>query len=259
MEELESSIERIIAGPEKRSKIMSDKEKKLVAYHEAGHAVTSHYLPNTDPLHKVSIIPRGAAGGYTLLLPEEDRNYVTKAQMFEQVCMLLGGRIAEALVLDDISTGASNDLERATSTIRSMITAYGMSEELGTLTFGNNADHQVFLGRDISKDRNYSEEIAYNIDKEAKRWMDNCYKRTETILKEHMDKLVLLADNLMERETIDAEEFILLMEKGEIPETVLEAKEDASVDSASVPEILEEIVPDTKEEIAGDLAPEPIA
>jgi cell division protease FtsH len=259
MEELESSIERIIAGPEKRSKIMSDKEKKLVAYHEAGHAVTSHYLPNTDPLHKVSIIPRGAAGGYTLLLPEEDRNYVTKAQMFEQVCMLLGGRIAEALVLDDISTGASNDLERATSTIRSMITAYGMSEELGTLTFGNNADHQVFLGRDISKDRNYSEEIAYNIDKEAKRWMDNCYKRTETILKEHMDKLVLLADNLMERETIDAEEFILLMEKGEIPETVLEAKEDASVDSASIPEVQEEIISDVKEEIAGDLAPEPIA
>jgi cell division protease FtsH len=216
-------------------------------------------LPNTDPLHKVSIIPRGAAGGYTLLLPEEDRNYVTKAQMFEQVCMLLGGRIAEALVLDDISTGASNDLERATSTIRSMITAYGMSEELGTLTFGNNADHQVFLGRDISKDRNYSEEIAYNIDKEAKRWMDNCYKRTETILKEHMDKLVLLADNLMERETIDAEEFILLMEKGEIPETVLEAKEDASVDSASIPEVQEEIISDVKEEIAGDLAPEPIA
>ena len=239
MEELESSIERVIAGPEKRSKIMSDKEKKLVAYHEAGHAVTSHYLPNTDPLHKVSIIPRGAAGGYTLLLPEEDRNYITKEQMFEQVCMLLGGRIAEALVLDDISTGASNDLERATNTIRSMITDYGMSEELGSLTFGNKADHQVFLGRDISRDRNYSEEIAYNIDKEAKRWMDYCYSRTETILKEHMDKLVLLAETLMERETVDAEEFLLLMEKGE-----LEAAESAGL--ASVEEDVAE--PDTEPE-----------
>ncbi|QRN85253.1 ATP-dependent zinc metalloprotease FtsH [Clostridia bacterium] len=242
MEELESSIERIIAGPEKHSKIMSEKEKKLVAYHEAGHAVTSHYLPNTDPLHKVSIIPRGAAGGYTLLLPEEDRNYITKEQMFEQVCMLLGGRIAESLVLDDISTGASNDLERATGTIRSMITEYGMSEELGSMTFGNKADHQVFLGRDISRERNYSEEIAYNIDKEAKRWMDNCYKRTETILREHMDKLVLLADSLMERETIDAEEFILLMEKGELAESAIENKE-----------VVEEAKEDKKDERALDL------
>ncbi len=242
MEELESSIERIIAGPEKKSKIMSDKEKKLVAYHEAGHAVTSHYLPNTDPLHKVSIIPRGAAGGYTLLLPEEDRNYMTKAQMFEQVCMLLGGRIAEALVLDDISTGASNDLERATNTIRSMITDYGMSEELGSLTFGNKADHQVFLGRDISKERNYSEEIAYSIDKEAKQWMDQCYRRTEVILKEHMDKLILLAETLIERETIDAEEFLLLMEKGELmgeKTKDVTFEEDTSIASSAAPEVTE--------------------
>lgn len=245
MEELESSIERIIAGPEKRSKIMSDKEKKLVAYHEAGHAVTSHYLPNTDPLHKVSIIPRGAAGGYTLLLPEEDRNYITKEQMFEQVCMLLGGRIAESLVLDDISTGASNDIERATSTIRSMITQYGMSEELGSMTFGNKADHQVFLGRDISTERNYSEEIAYSIDKEAKRWMDNCYKRTESILREHMDKLVLLADNLMERETIDAEEFILLMEKGDLDSRSSESNE-----------VVEETKEEKQDEVVLDLETE---
>lgn len=223
MEELESSIERIIAGPEKKSKVMSDKEKKLVAYHESGHALVSHYLPHTDPLHKVSIIPRGAAGGYTLLLPEEDRNYATKDQMFDQVCMLLGGRIAEALVLDDISTGASNDLDRATSIIRNMITDYGMSENLGSLTFGSKSDHQVFLGRDISKERNYSEEIAYSIDKEAKRWMDTCYERTEKILTEHMDKLVLLADTLMEKETLDAEQFILLMEKGIITEEKVEA------------------------------------
>jgi len=193
-------------------------------------------------LHKVSIIPRGAAGGYTLLLPEEDRNYMTKAQMFEQVCMLLGGRIAEALVLDDISTGASNDLERATNTIRSMITDYGMSEELGSLTFGNKADHQVFLGRDISKERNYSEEIAYSIDKEAKQWMDQCYRRTEVILKEHMDKLILLAETLIERETIDAEEFLLLMEKGELmgeKTKDVTFEEDTSIASSAAPEVTE--------------------
>lgn len=213
MEELEDAIERIIAGPEKKSKIMSEKEKRLVAYHEAGHAIASHYLPGTDPLHKVSIIPRGAAGGYTLLLPEEDRNYMTKSQMMDHVCMLLGGRIAEALVLKDISTGASNDLERATKTIRSMITDYGMSDKLGSLTFGNKSDAPAFVGRDISKERNYSEEIAYLIDREAKVLMDECYQKTSRILEENMDQLVLLADQLMEKETIDAEEFLLLMER----------------------------------------------
>lgn len=213
MDELENAIERIIAGPEKKSKVMSEKEKRLVAFHEAGHAVTSHYLPGTDPLHKVSIIPRGGAGGYTLLLPEEDRNYMTKGQMMDHVCMLLGGRIAEALVLKDISTGASNDLERATRLIRSMITDYGMSTKLGSLTFGNKSDAPTFVGRDISKERNYSEEIAYEIDKEAKAWMDECYQKTQGILQENMNKLVLLAEQLMERETIDAEEFLLLMEK----------------------------------------------
>jgi cell division protease FtsH len=168
MKELEDSVERVIAGPEKKSRVISDYEKKLVAYHEAGHAVIAYLLPNADPLHKVSIIPRGGAGGYTLLLPKEDRNYMTKSQMKDQVVMLLGGRMAEALVLKEVSTGAQNDLERATETVRKMITRYGMSEELGPLTFGHRQD-QVFLGRDISQDRNYSEAVAYSIDKEARR------------------------------------------------------------------------------------------
>jgi len=233
MNELEDAIERIIAGPEKKSKIMSEKEKRLVAYHEAGHAIASHYLPGTDPLHKVSIIPRGAAGGYTLLLPEEDRNYMTKSQMMDHVCMLLGGRIAEALVLKDISTGASNDLERATKTIRSMITDYGMSEKLGSLTFGNKSDAPAFVGRDISKERNYSEEIASLIDREAKVLMDECYQKTSRILEENMDQLVLLADQLMEKETIDAEEFLLLMERQteEISAAGIPAEQDADQES----------------------------
>ncbi|MDD4752062.1 MAG: ATP-dependent zinc metalloprotease FtsH, partial [Desulfitobacteriaceae bacterium] len=161
MEEMEDAVERVIAGPEKKSRVISDYERKLVAYHEGGHAVIAYLLPNTDPLHKVSIIPRGRAGGYTLLLPKEDRNYVTRSQMLDQIVMLLGGRMAESLVLKEISTGAQNDLERATELVRRMITQYGMSEELGPLTFGRRQE-QVFLGRDISQDRNYSEAIAYS-------------------------------------------------------------------------------------------------
>lgn len=158
MKALEDSIERVIAGPEKKSRVISDFEKKLVSYHEAGHALLGEYLPHTDPLHKVSIIPRGRAGGYTLLLPKEDRNYMTKSQLLDQVTMLLGGRVAEALVLHEISTGASNDLERATGIVRKMITELGMSEELGPVTFGHK-EEQVFLGRDIARDRNYSESV----------------------------------------------------------------------------------------------------
>ena len=211
MEELEQAVERVIAGPEKKSKVISDSEKRLVAYHEAGHAVVSYFLPNSDPLHKVSIIPRGRAGGYTLLLPVEDRNYATKSQMLDSLVLLLGGRMAEALVLKDISTGAQNDLERATSTVREMITRYGMSEELGPLTFGRQQE-QVFLGRDISHERNYSEAIAYAIDKEARVWMDTAYHRAEKILRAHLDELHALAALLMEKETVEAVEFYHIMQ-----------------------------------------------
>ena len=210
MDEFEQSVERVIAGPEKKSKVISDREKRLVAYHEAGHAVVSYFLPNSDPMHKISIIPRGRAGGYTLLLPDEDRNYATKSQMLDQLVMLLGGRMAESLVLKDVSTGAQNDLERATAIVREMITRYGMSDELGPLTFGRQQE-QVFLGRDISQERNYSEAIAYAIDKEARAMMDTAYHRAESILSAHLDELHQVAARLMEKETIDATEFYRIM------------------------------------------------
>lgn len=210
---LEESVERVIAGPEKKSKVISDYEKRLVSYHEAGHALVGHLLPHTDPLHKVSIIPRGRAGGYTLLLPREDRKYMTKSQLLDQVTMLLAGRVSEDLVLDEISTGASNDLERATGLVRKLITEFGMSEELGPLTFGAKQE-QVFLGRDISRDRNYSEAVAFSIDKEARNIMDSCYNRAETLLQDNIDKLHLIANVLMDKETLEAEEFESLMQYG---------------------------------------------
>ena len=216
MDELEKAVERVIAGPEEKSRVMNDREKKLVSYHEAGHAVVSYYLPTADPVHKISIIPRGRMGGYTLLLPKEDRNYRTKTEMLESILILLGGRLAETLVLEDISTGAQNDLERATETVRLMITQYGMSEELGPLTFGRRQE-TVFLGRDISQERNYSEAIAYAIDKEARQIMEEAYQRAKGILENNMDKLHLIAKTLMDQETIEAEEFYRLMEGSKVP------------------------------------------
>jgi cell division protease FtsH len=212
MEEIENAIERVIAGPAKKSRVISDFEKKLVSYHEAGHALASYYLPNSDPVHKVSIIPRGRAGGYTLLLPKEERYYATRSQLLDQITMLLGGRVAEALVLKEISTGAQNDLERATEIARKMIMEYGMSDELGPLTLGRKQD-TPFLGRDLARDRNYSEEVASAIDQEVRRIIDECYHRAETILKDNMDGLHLVANTLFEKETIEGREFEALMEK----------------------------------------------
>ena len=212
-QQLEQSIERVIAGPEKKSRaMMSEYEKNLVSYHEAGHALCGYLLPECDPVHKVSIIPRGRAGGYTLLLPTEDRNYMTRTHLRQQIIMMLGGRVAEEIVLHEISTGASNDIERATSTIRRMITEWGMSDELGTITFGNNNNDQVFLGRDLGRDRNYSEAVAYSIDKEVKRLMDECHAEARRLLSENLDKLTIIAETLKERETIQADEFVALME-----------------------------------------------
>jgi cell division protease FtsH len=211
---LEDSIERVIAGPEKKSRVISDFERKLVSYHEAGHALLGDLLLHTDPLHKVSIIPRGRAGGYTLLLPKEDRNYMTKSQLLDQVTMLLGGRVAEALVLQEISTGASNDLERATGLVRKMITELGMSK-LGPLTFGHK-EEQVFLGRDISRDRSYSDAVAYEIDNEARRIIDECYLKAQNLIKENIDKLHAIAQALMEQETLDVTSFAALMAKFDV-------------------------------------------
>ena len=208
---MEDSIERVIAGPEKKSRMISPFERKLVSYHEAGHALLGELLAHTDPLHKVSIIPRGRAGGYTLLLPKEDRNYMTKSQLMDQVVMLLGGRVSESLVLQEISTGASNDLERATGIVRKMITELGMSE-LGPLTFGHK-EEQVFLGRDISRDRSYSDAVAYEIDTEARRIIDECYLKAQNLIKENIDKLHAIAEALMEKETLDVTSFAALMAK----------------------------------------------
>jgi cell division protease FtsH len=218
MPELEESVERVVAGPERKSKVISDKEKKLTAYHEAGHALVGMMLTHTDPVHKVSIIPRGRAGGYTLMLPKEDRYYATRSELLDQLKTLLGGRVAEALVLNEISTGAQNDLERATELVRKMITEYGMSEVLGPITFGRRQDQQVFLGRDIARDRNYSEEVAYSIDKEVRRLIEDAYAKTEEMLKTNMDKLHIVADALIERETLEGEELQQLLDNGKIEE-----------------------------------------
>ncbi len=212
MRELESSIERVIAGPEKKSKVISEKEKKLVSYHEAGHAVVGYLLPNTDPVHKVSIIPRGRSGGYTLLLPKEDRYFMTKSMLLDQVTMLLAGRVAEDLVLGEISTGAQNDLERSTEIVRRMIMEYGMSENLGPLTLGHKQE-TIFLGRDLARDRNYGEEVASAIDKEVHRIVELNYNLAKETLKKHINALHLIANTLMEKETLEAEEFSALMKQ----------------------------------------------
>lgn len=214
MDDLEDAIERVIAGPEKKSRVISEQEKQLVAYHEAGHAVVGAMLPNTDPVHKISIIPRGRAGGYTLLLPAEDRNYMTRSRLLDEITLLLGGRVAESLVLKEISTGAQNDLERATMLVRKMITEFGMSDELGPLTFGHKQE-QVFLGRDIARDRNYSESVARAIDKEARQIIDSCYQKAKEILENNRQRLELVARALMEKETLEGPEFEELMRQGE--------------------------------------------
>ncbi|MGI6706063.1 MAG: ATP-dependent zinc metalloprotease FtsH [Clostridia bacterium] len=206
MAELEEAINRVIAGPEKRSRVITEKDKKLVAYHEAGHAVVAKLLPNADPVHLVTIIPRGMAGGFTLTLPKEDRYYISRNDLMDEVTELLGGRVAEKLVLDDISTGASNDIQRASTIARRMITEYGMSEELGPITYGGKHD-EIFIGRDFGTQRNYSEKIAAMIDNEVKRIVEEAYNRAEELLKANLHKLHKVAQTLLEKETLTAEEF----------------------------------------------------
>ena len=206
MQEVEDAMIKVTMGPEKRSRIRSDKENKLVAFHEAGHAVVSHYLPTQDTIHQISIVPRGMAGGYTMYRPDEDKNFMSKIEMEESIVGLLGGRVAESLVLDDISTGASNDIERASKIARDMVTKYGMSDTLGTITFGSGQE-EVFLGRDWTQTRNYSEETSAKIDEEVKRIIDNGYNRAKEILTMHSDKLHTVANLLLEKEKVDGEEF----------------------------------------------------
>ncbi|HSK48318.1 MAG TPA: ATP-dependent zinc metalloprotease FtsH, partial [Coriobacteriia bacterium] len=211
MKELDESIERVISGPERKSRIISDEEKRIIAYHEAGHALVGHVLPMTDPIHKISIIARGQALGYTLALPAEDKFLTSKGQMTDQIAMMLGGRVAEEVSVGDITTGASNDIERATKMAKQMVTRFGMSEKLGPQTFGE-PNHEVFLGRDFSANADYSQEVAYEIDKEISRLIDDGYEKARKILTERKAQLDLMSDVLVERETVDREELSALLE-----------------------------------------------
>ena len=210
MLEIEDDMVKVTMGPEKKTKVISEKEKKLVAYHEAGHAVASFYLETQDDVHQISIIPRGMAGGYTMYRPTEDKSFMSKSEMEENLISLLGGRVAEAIVLGDVSTGASNDIERASKISRSMVTKYGMSEKLGTITFGSGQE-EVFLGRDFTTQKNFSEETSALIDSEVKRIIDTAYAKTEEILRTNIDKLHAVAGVLLEKEKIDGDEFKNIM------------------------------------------------
>ncbi len=211
MQEIEEAMVKVTMGPEKKTRVRSEKENKLVAYHEAGHAVVSRFLPTQDAVHQISIVPRGMAGGYTMYRPTEDKSFMSKTEMEENIVSLLGGRVAEQLILNDISTGASNDIERATKIARSMVTKYGMSETVGTIMLGSTGE-EVFLGRDLAQSKEYSEETASIIDKETKRIIDTAYTKAAEILKDNIEKLHKVAGILLEKEKIDGEEFAEIFE-----------------------------------------------
>jgi len=222
MEDIEEATIKVVAGPEKKSRVVTEREKKLTSYHEAGHAVCTYYCKSQDKVHQVSIIPRGMAGGYTMSLPEHDKSYVSKTEMRENIITLLGGRVAEQIILDDISTGASNDIERATAIARNMVTKYGFSEKLGPMVYGNEQG-EVFLGRDFNSSRNYSENVAAEIDAEMRKLIEDGYNTAEKLLKDHIDQLHFLAKYLMKFEKIDDVDFEKLM-KGEMDESILDAE-----------------------------------
>lgn len=217
MNEINEATMKVVVGSEKKSRKISEKDKKITAYHEAGHAISSYYLENKDPVTHISIVPRGMAGGFTLYTPEKDEMHMMKSRMLDDIVSLLGGRVAEKIIFNDISTGASNDIQRASDIARKMITKYGMSEKLGPITFGSDND-EVFLGKDYNHTRNYSENVAAIIDEEVKKIINTAYERTEKILSEHIDKLHLLAETLVKLEKVNEEQFVSLMEKGELPE-----------------------------------------
>jgi len=216
MEDFEASVDRVIAGPERRSRLISDKEKRVVAYHELGHAIVMQLLPHGDPVHKVSILPRGMALGYTMSLPGEDKYLTTREELLDDICGLLGGRAAEELVFGEVTTGANSDLDRASEIARRMVCEFGMSEELGHITLGRRHGNP-FLGRDIMEDRNYSEEIAQKIDAEVRRIMESCHMRAHDILSSHRPKMDQIVEVLLEKETIESEEFEALMAGEPLP------------------------------------------
>lgn len=246
MVEVDEAIDRVIAGPAKKSRVVSEDERRLVAFHEAGHTIIGYHLKNAEMVHKVTIIPRGQAGGYTVFLPKEDRFFATKTDLLDKITGLLGGRVAEELVLGDISTGAHNDFQRATAIARSMITEYGMSR-LGPMQFGK-SQGQVFLGRDYGTDRNYSDKIAYEIDQELQRIINECYEKCKELLIKHRDQLDLIANTLLRVETLDAEQIKQLIETGKMDN-----------DPADNPEVVVNIQPkkeEVKEATEADQKPE---
>ena len=259
MIEMQEAIERVIAGPERKSKVVSEKGRRLTAFHEAGHAIVAHYSSHAKPVHKITIIPRGRAGGYTLTLPKEDSDYMTKNEFLDEIKVFMGGRVAEALVLKDVSTGAGNDLERATEMARQMICDYGMSDVLGPVSLGGRQE-QVFLGKGFGRDRNYSEEVAGIIDKEVKKILEAAYDESKEILSSHMNKLELVAQQLLEIETIDAADFNYLMDEDRMPtpeekKTWIEEKMKDSLPNLQAetesdsPEISEEPIGDNEENL----------
>ena len=250
MSELEDSIERVMAGPERKSKVMSDKEKRLTAYHEGGHTLVGMLLPNADPVHKVTIIPRGRAGGYTLMLPKEDRSYATRGELLDKLKTLLAGRVAEEVVLKEISTGAQNDIQRATQMARSMIMEYGMSKHLGPIAFGDSSDHQVFLGRDLNNQRNYSEEVASDIDREVRKLITTAYEECRILLSDNIDKLHDIAAALMDKETLDAEELEEIVGFGNVTKKEPAEKDDHHDDDDTTTPLLIPVEEPVKNESA---------
>ena len=238
-DELEEASIKVVAGPEKKSKVITEDEKKLTAYHEGGHALCTYYSKSQDKVHKVSIIPRGQAGGFTMSLPVKDKSYVSKNEMYENIVVLLGGRVAEKLILDDISTGASNDLERATSTARNMVTRYGFSDNLGPVVYGQ-GDHEVFLGRDYTNTPSYSDNVAAEIDNEIRTLIESAFTDAEKILNEHMDKLHVVAKYLMKYEKVDGATFEKLM-NGELTESEFMGEPDKTPEIQDTPEIVDDI------------------
>lgn len=251
MDEFDDAIDRVIAGPAKKSKVVSEKERNLVAYHETGHAILGELLEHGDKTHKVTIVPRGRAGGYTIPLPEEEKSFHTKNELIDRVTSLLGGRAAEATFLDDVSTGAQNDMERATQLVRAMVTEYGMSNKMGPLTLGQKHDQQVFLGRDISRQRNYSEEVAAEIDHEVSTIINECYNKALKLLKDNTAKVERIVRALKERETLNSKEIKKLM-NGELldPLDEKESNIEAKVDIKKVDKVnnRDENKDDNKEE-----------
>lgn len=238
-DELEEASIKVVAGPEKKSKVIAEDEKKLTAYHEGGHALCTYYSKSQDKVHQVSIIPRGQAGGFTMSLPVKDKSYVSKNEMYENIVVLLGGRVAEKLILDDISTGASNDLERATSTARNMVTRYGFSDNLGPVVYGQ-GDHEVFLGRDYTNTPSYSDNVAAEIDNEIRTLIESAFTDAEKILNEHMDKLHVVAKYLMKYEKVDGATFEKLM-NGELTESEFMGEPDKTPEIQDTPEIVDDI------------------